>query len=162
MPSRFYAAATGMCRPFFGGGSTASTAPWRRRPRGMSRRVVLACLLHDASEAYLSGRAAPLQEKPARVSAIGKSAAGGHYQTYLGSELTAEEAAQVKQIDDDMLWYDLTTLLRDPPARPAPGHEHSVFPTRCAPSRRWSSTIWRCMSSSGCNAASFIRTILFF
>ena len=42
------------------------------------------------------------------------------YQTYLGSELTAEEAAQVKQIDDDMLWYDLTTLLRDPPARPAP------------------------------------------
>ena len=26
----------------------------------------------------------------------------------------------MKQIDDDMLWYDLATLLHDPPARPAP------------------------------------------
>lgn len=37
------------------------------------------------------------------------------YQKYLGGPLTQEEQRQVKQIDDDMLAYDLTYLLNMPP-----------------------------------------------
>ena len=37
-----------------------------------------------------------------------------------GSPLTAREAALVKQVDDDMLYYDLKVLLNDAPQGPAP------------------------------------------
>ena len=42
------------------------------------------------------------------------------YQKFLGSPLTAREAALVKQVDDDMLYYDLKVLLNDAPQGPAP------------------------------------------
>lgn len=33
------------------------------------------------------------------------------YEKFLGSSLTSEEQAQLKEIDDAMLWYDLENLL---------------------------------------------------
>ena len=35
------------------------------------------------------------------------------YEKFLGSPLAEEEQAQVKQIDDDMLWFDLHVLLHN-------------------------------------------------
>jgi hypothetical protein len=42
------------------------------------------------------------------------------YTKYLGSTLTGEEERQVKEIDDDMLYYDLLELLNEPSEREAP------------------------------------------
>lgn len=42
------------------------------------------------------------------------------YTKYLGSPLTKTEAALVKEIDDDMLYYDLSVLLNEPSPEPAP------------------------------------------
>ena len=61
--------------------------------RGLSDRMVLACLLHDASECYMSDVPSPFKK------------------TLLGSDLTAQEQAQLEEIDHVMLWYDLDGLL---------------------------------------------------
>ena len=42
------------------------------------------------------------------------------YEKYLESPLTEEEQQQVKQIDDDMLYYDLLVLLNEPQEREKP------------------------------------------
>ena len=42
------------------------------------------------------------------------------YQKYLGSPLNAKEEQLLKEIDDDMLWFDLTYLLNEPQERAAP------------------------------------------
>ena len=110
----------GHVQTFFSVGQHCIHCALEAQARGMSRRVVLACLLHDASEAYLSDVPRPFKKSLPAYQQLENRLLAVIYQTYLGSELTDEEAAQVKQIDDDMLWYDLTTLLRDPPARPAP------------------------------------------
>lgn len=36
------------------------------------------------------------------------------YEKFLGSNLTAEEQAQLKEIDQALLWYDLEHLLGEP------------------------------------------------
>lgn len=110
----------GHVQTFFSVGQHCIHCALEAQARGMSRRVVLACLLHDASEAYLSDVPRPFKKSLPAYQQLENRLLAVIYQTYLGSELTAEEAVQVKQIDDDMLWYDLATLLRDPPARPAP------------------------------------------
>ncbi|MFQ7550714.1 MAG: hypothetical protein ACLRMZ_10895 [Blautia marasmi] len=35
------------------------------------------------------------------------------YKKFLGSSLTDEEAQRLKEIDDDLLWYDLEVLLEE-------------------------------------------------
>ena len=42
------------------------------------------------------------------------------YTKYLGSPLTEEEERRIKCIDDDMLYFDLLTLLNEPSNRPEP------------------------------------------
>ena len=43
------------------------------------------------------------------------------YTRYLGTDLTAEEQKQIKEIDDDLLWYDMIKLLDEPQVGEAPG-----------------------------------------
>ena len=79
--------------------------------RGLPARIVLACLLHDASECYMSDVPRPIKqtlpvyrEKENRLLSV-------IYEKFLGSDLTEEEARLVKEIDDVMLAYDLEKLL---------------------------------------------------
>ena len=83
--------------------------------RNHSRRVALACLLHDASEAYLSDVPRPFKQHLPQYRALEDRLLAAIYQNYLGGPLTQEEQRQVKQIDDDMLAYDLAYLLNMPP-----------------------------------------------
>ena len=73
--------------------------------------MVLACLLHDASECYMSDVPRPLKiNLPAyqkRESELLKMV----YTKFLGSPLSEEEQRMLKEIDDVMLWYDLECLL---------------------------------------------------
>mgnify|MGYP004599253743 FL=1 len=79
--------------------------------RGCSRRVTLACLLHDASEAYMCDIPRPVKKLLPQYIEHENKLLDIIYTKYLGSKLTDEEQKQVKQIDDDMLYYDLTVLL---------------------------------------------------
>ena len=73
--------------------------------------MVLACLLHDASECYMSDVPTPFKKELRDYQEQEEHLLSVIYEKFLGSDLTAEEQAQLKRIDRAMLWYDLENLL---------------------------------------------------
>ena len=84
------------------------------RARGLSDRMVLACLLHDASECYMSDIPRPYKKELPEYRAHEERLLDMIYEKFLGSPLTQEEQIRLKEIDDAMLWYDLELLLHEP------------------------------------------------
>ena len=83
--------------------------------RNFQDRLVLACLLHDASECYMSDIPRPFKHELPEYQEREDALLNMIYTKYLGAPLSAEEQRQLKEIDDAMLWHDLTTLLDEPP-----------------------------------------------
>lgn len=81
------------------------------KARGYSNRVILACLLHDASECYLSDLPSPIKKEMPEYQEIENNLLNLIYIKFLGSSLTNEEACLVELIDKDLLKYDLYYLL---------------------------------------------------
>ena len=88
--------------------------------RGLGARLALACLLHDASECYLSDIPRPFKESLPAYQKLEDHLLDLVYERFLGSTLTEEEQRVLKRIDDDLLWYDLEVLLQEPQPRPEP------------------------------------------
>ena len=88
--------------------------------RGLGARLALACLLHDASECYLSDIPRPFKESLPAYQKLEDHLLNLVYERFLGSTLTEEEQEELKKIDDDLLWYDLELLLQEPQPRLAP------------------------------------------
>ena len=80
--------------------------------RRYSNKVILACLLHDASEAYMSDVPRPFKKVLKEYIKAEDYLLDLIYHKYLGG-LTAEEKRLVKEIDDDMLYFDLKYLLNE-------------------------------------------------
>ncbi|MBO5510017.1 MAG: phosphohydrolase [Lachnospiraceae bacterium] len=74
--------------------------------RRESPRVRMACLLHDATEAYISDVTRPVKRYLKEYQDIEDRLAGVIYGKFLGSKLTEYEAKMVKIIDDAMLYYE--------------------------------------------------------
>ena len=111
-------ALTFLCR---GGGHTEFFFPVARHcvycareaaARGLSREVVLACLLHDASEAYMVDLPSPIKDGlfPEYRSCENRLL-DCIYNKFIGRSLTEEELALVDEIDHTLLKYDLKYLL---------------------------------------------------
>lgn len=81
--------------------------------RGCSKRVALACLLHDASECYMSDVPRPFKKSLPSYVEQEERLLSVVYERFLGSDVTEEEALIIKSIDDDLLWYDLKYLLNE-------------------------------------------------
>lgn len=80
--------------------------------RGFSREVVLACLLHDASEAYMMDLPKPIKDELLpQYREYENRLLDCIYHKFLGRSLTSEEAEQVDLIDHVLLAYDLKYLL---------------------------------------------------
>ena len=79
--------------------------------RGLSNRMVLACLLHDASECYMSDVPTPFKNELPEYQEQEEHLLGIIYEKFFGSDLTEEEQKELKEIDHAMLWYDLEHLL---------------------------------------------------
>lgn len=88
--------------------------------RGYSNRLALACLLHDASECYMSDVPRPLKQEMPRYREIEDQLLEVIYEKFLGSALTSKEQRLLKGIDDDLLWYDLEILLEEKQPGEAP------------------------------------------
>ena len=71
----------------------------------------LACLLHDAGEAYMSDVPRPIKVGMPQYKEWEEEVIRTVYEKYLGSDLTEEEERLVKQVDDDMLYFDMKVLL---------------------------------------------------
>lgn len=76
-----------------------------------SQRVQLACLLHDASEAYLSDITRPVKAELPRYREIEKPLQMMIWQKWLGDSLTEEEESLVFRIDNDILAHEFLMLM---------------------------------------------------
>ena len=77
--------------------------------RGYDARTQLACLLHDASEAYLSDVTRPIKGLMPEYLMFEARLQTEIYEKYLG-KLTEAEKAAVSEADDCMLYYEFVTL----------------------------------------------------
>lgn len=110
----------GQVKTFFSVGQHCINCALEAEARGYSQRVILACLLHDAGEAYLSDVPSPFKKHLSGYKKLEECLLSLIYRKYLGSDLTEEEERQVEEIDKDMLWYDLWILLGEVSDRPKP------------------------------------------
>ena len=103
----------GHVQSFFSVGQDCINCAREAEARGMSPRLILACLLHDASECYMSDVPRPLKNHLRGYREAENRLLDVIYTKYLGAPLSAEEARSVKAIDDDMLTWDMTCLLHE-------------------------------------------------
>ncbi len=78
--------------------------------RGYSRRVQLACLLHDASEAYLSDITRPVKEWLPYYREIEHTLQTLIYGKWITPVLTEEERRLMSEIDDTLLYYEFKEI----------------------------------------------------
>ena len=90
------------------------------KERGLSKRMQLACLLHDASEAYMSDVPHPLKPVIADYEAYENKLIDLVFVKYLGSTLNDEEYSQLKEIDKELMFFDLKNLLGENQNKPEP------------------------------------------
>lgn len=110
----------GHVKNFFSVGQHCVSCAKEAVARGYSRRVVLGCLLHDASEAYMSDVPRPFKDMLQEYQLLEDKLIDLIYTRFLGSTLSEEEKALVKEVDDDLLYYDMIELLGVPQAGPEP------------------------------------------
>lgn len=103
--------ANGHFKSFYSVGQHCINCANEAAARGYSKKVQLACLLHDGSEAYLSDVTRPVKQEIPRYKEIEEPLQEAIWLKYLGSPLTVEENRQVFQIDDDVLWHEFVQLM---------------------------------------------------
>lgn len=79
--------------------------------RGYSKKVQLAALIHDASEAYLSDITRPVKRELKEYQVIEKNLQDLIYQKYIIDGLSDEDLAEVLDVDNAILVYELDKLL---------------------------------------------------
>ena len=82
------------------------------KARGWSERLQLACLLHDASEAYISDIIRPVKAHLSNYLEIESSIMNVILERFGLADLSEEENAMWKQIDDDMMNFELKNLMK--------------------------------------------------
>lgn len=88
------------------------------KARGWSDRMQLACLLHDASEAYISDVIRPVKAHLSNYIEIEDSIMAVIYRRFRLGDLTNEETAMWKKIDDEIMDFELKSLMRGEENRP--------------------------------------------
>ncbi|MGN0316164.1 MAG: hypothetical protein ACI4EG_15420 [Fusicatenibacter sp.] len=103
----------GHVKTFFSVGQHCINCALEAEARGYSNRLILASLLHDASECYMSDVPRPFKKTLPEYQKQEKHLLDVIYRWFLGSALSDEEQTALKQIDDDLLFYDLKELLNE-------------------------------------------------
>ena len=81
--------------------------------RGLSRRVILGCLLHDGSEAYLSDVTRPVKKELKYYLEVEEKLQNLIWTHFLGGPLSEEEFEQITEIDDDMLSMEFHQVMAE-------------------------------------------------
>jgi len=82
------------------------------KERGYSDKVQLACLLHDASEAYLSDITKPIKKHFPKYMDVEKHLQETIFSKYLSSPLSDCETEQVEKVDEDLLKHEFKVLMK--------------------------------------------------
>ena len=110
----------GHVQTFFSVGQHCIACAKEAQARGLSARLVLACLIHDASECYMSDVPRPFKQTLPEYNRLEDQLLCMIYTQFLGSTLDNAEQEILKDIDNAMLWYDLTYLLHEKQPLPKP------------------------------------------
>lgn len=100
----------GHVKHFFSVGQHCLMCAKEAAARGYSKRVVLGCLLHDASEAYMSDVPRPFKVMLHEYVKLEDKLIDMVFTRFLGSPLTEEEMKLVSKVDDDVLYFDMLEL----------------------------------------------------
>lgn len=84
------------------------------KSRGYSERVQLGCLLHDASESYISDLTRPVKGQLTAYFAIEEKLQKMIYEKYGLGDLAEEELQQIKEVDDALLYFEFDVLMGIP------------------------------------------------
>ena len=86
--------------------------------RGSSKRVQLACLLHDASEAYIADIIRPVKAHLPEYYKIESKIMTCIFDKFGLDDLSEEENSRWKQLDDEILDHELRELMIGEKDRP--------------------------------------------
>lgn len=81
--------------------------------RGLSEEIQLACLLHDASEAYISDITRPVKRSLPQYREYEEVLQNQIFGKFNLAHLTEAEHCFVKEIDDTLLYYELLELMNE-------------------------------------------------
>ncbi|NDL67243.1 phosphohydrolase [Anaerotalea alkaliphila] len=85
---------------------------WREAAsRGHSDRVRLGCLLHDASESYLSDITRPVKRNLHAYGPMEERLQKAVYRRFGIGDLTEEELGRIREIDDALLYHEFQELM---------------------------------------------------
>ena len=109
---------------FYSVGQHSLACAEEARLRGCSIRVQLGALLHDGSEAYMSDLVRPVKEQIPQYRTIENRLIDTVWAKFIpepaaesgsteGNPLTEEECRLIKEIDDDVMSWDMKILLGD-------------------------------------------------
>lgn len=94
--------------------------------RKLSIRIRLACLLHDASEAYLNDIIRPVKQYLPEYIKTEEHFLSVIFERFGLGDLNEDEWQTVREIDDALLAYDLVELLHEP--MPEGGYRFKITP----------------------------------
>ena len=103
--------ANGHSKTFYSVGQHSVNCCREALARGYSKRVALGCLLHDASEAYLSDITRPVKKELPRYLEIEKNMQGAIWSKWFNPPLSEDELKSVFEIDDAMLYFEFLVLM---------------------------------------------------
>lgn len=103
--------ANGHFKSFYSVGQHSINCMLEAKARGYSQRVQLACLLHDASEAYLSDVTRPVKQELPRYKEIEEPLQETIWNKWLDMPLSEQERVEVFDIDDAILAHEFLTLM---------------------------------------------------
>ena len=103
--------ANGHFRSFYSVGQHCINCAREAEARGYSARLQLACLLHDASEAYLSDVTRPVKAELPKYKEIEEPLQEMLWDLWLETPLTDGEKEQVFEIDDAILAHEFVNLM---------------------------------------------------
>ena len=99
--------------------------------RNYPKSVCLACLLHDASEAYLADITSPVKQYLTSYLDAERVLQNMIYEKFLGRELTEQMAKQVKSVDGALFYYEFLHFMGEKMQETPPClASHPVFETK--------------------------------
>lgn len=102
----FLTRANGHFPQFYSVGQHSVQCAKEAKARGFADRLVLACLLHDGSEAYLSDITRPVKQNLPGYRDAERVLQNAIYEKFLGSLPDEQETAQIKNVDDTCLYFE--------------------------------------------------------
>ena len=109
-PLSFICRGVGQVKHFLSVGQHCINCAKEAEGRGYSDRVVLACLLHDGAEAYVSDVIRPVKVLLKNYTEVESRFQEAIYAHFGLGDLSDEERELVHRVDDDMLWNEAKEL----------------------------------------------------